>query len=89
VAGAGAEVEVDDRVGVRHDGLVVLDDDDGLAGVDQPVEQAEQLLDVGEVQAGGRLVEDEDTALLAQVGGQLDPLPLAAGQGREGSAEGR
>jgi hypothetical protein len=62
VAGAGAEVEVDDRVGVRHDGLVVLDDDDGLAGVDQPVEQAEQLLDVGEVQAGGRLVEDEDTA---------------------------
>src|SRR5215469_688570 len=52
VAGAGAEV--DDPVGVRHDRLVVLDDDDRLAGVDEPVEQAEQLLDVGEVQAGGR-----------------------------------
>jgi hypothetical protein len=31
---------------------VVLDDDDRLAGVDEPVEQGEQLLDVGEVEAG-------------------------------------
>jgi len=28
------------------------DDDDRLPGVDEPVEQAEQLLDVGEVEAG-------------------------------------
>src|SRR5437762_9297294 len=74
VAGAGAEV--DDPVGVRHDRLVVLDDDDRLAGVDESVEQAEQLLDVGEVQAGRRLVEDVDAALLAYAGGQLEPLPL-------------
>src|ERR1700710_2912350 len=40
VAGAGAEV--DDPVGVRHDRLVMLDDDDRLAGVDEPGEQAEQ-----------------------------------------------
>ncbi len=66
VAGAGAEV--DDPVGVRHDRLVVLDDDHRLAGVDEPVEQAEQLLDVGEVQAGGRLVEDVDLALLPHAG---------------------
>ena len=79
---AGARAEVDDPVGVRHDRLVVLDDDDRLAGVDEPVEQAEQLLDVGEVQAGGRLVEHVDVALLAQVGGQLEPLALAAGQRR-------
>src|ERR1700724_2539752 len=58
VAGAGAEV--DDPVGVRHDRLVVLDDDDRLAGVDEPVEQAEQMLDVGEGEAGGRLVENGD-----------------------------
>ena len=56
----GAGTEVDDPVRVRHDPLVVLDDDDRLAGVDEPVEQAEQLLDVGEVEAGGRLVEDVD-----------------------------
>ena len=49
VARAGAQV--DDPVGVRHDRLVVLDDDDRLAGVDEPVEQTEQLLDVREVQA--------------------------------------
>ena len=58
VAGAGAEV--DDPVGVRHDRLVVLDDDDRLAGVDEPVEQAEQLLDVGEVETDRGLVEDVD-----------------------------
>ena len=58
-----------------------------LPGVDQPVEQAEQLLDVGEVQAGGRLVEDVDLALLGHLGGQLEPLPLAAGQGGQRLAE--
>ena len=47
---AGAGTEVDDPVGVRHDPLVVLDDDDRLAGVDEPVEQAEEL-DVGRVEA--------------------------------------
>ena len=41
VAGAGAEV--DDPVGVGHDPLVVLDHDDRLAGVDEPVEKAEKL----------------------------------------------
>ena len=79
---AGAGTEVDDPVGVGHHRLVVLDDDDRLAGVDEPVEQAEQLLDVGEVEAGGRLVEDVDVALLGHVGGQLQPLPLAARQRR-------
>ena len=51
------------------------------------VEQAEQLLDVGEVEAAGRLVEDVDVALLAHVGGQLEPLALAAGQRGERLAE--
>src|SRR5262245_26128259 len=35
---AGAGAEVDDPVGVRHDRLVVGDDDDRPAGVDEPVE---------------------------------------------------
>src|SRR5665809_165149 len=61
---AGAGPQVDDPVGVRHDRLVVRDDDDRLAGVDEPVEQADQLLDVGEVEAGGRLVEDVGACLL-------------------------
>jgi hypothetical protein len=65
----GTRTEVDDPVGVCHDRLVVLDYDDRLAGVDEPVEQAEQLLDVGEVQPAGRLVEDVSAASLADMGG--------------------
>ena len=87
---AGAWAEVDDPVGPCHDRLVVRDDDDRLAGIDEPVEQAEQLLDVGEVEADGRLVEDVDAGRVGrfrQVGGQLEPLPLAAGERREQLAE--
>src|ERR1700691_1262356 len=72
----GAGAEVDDPVGVRHDRLVVLDDDDRLAGIDEPVEQGEQLLDVGEVEARGRLVKDVDAAVGGYVGGQLETVAL-------------
>jgi len=67
--------------------LVVRDDEDRLAGVDESVEQAEQLLDVGEVEARRRLVEGVDVALLGQLGGQLESLPLATGKARERLAE--
>ena len=60
---------------------------DRLTGVDEPVEQAEQLLDVGEVEAGRRLVQYVEVALVPHVGRQLQPLPLAAGQRRERLAE--
>ena len=49
-----------------------------LPDFDEPIEQGEQLPDVREVQAAGRLVEDEHAALLAEVGGQLEPLALTA-----------
>ena len=84
---AGSRTKVDDPVGVRHDRLMVLDDDDRLAGVDEPVKQPEQLLDVGEVEAGSRFVEDVDTGLLRHLGGQLEPLPFAARQRSERLAE--
>ena len=70
--------EVDDPVGVCHDRLVVFDDDHGLAGVDEAVEQTEQLLDIGEMEAGGRLVEDVDASLFAHASCELQSLPLAA-----------
>src|ERR1700741_2530959 len=64
---AGAWTEVDDPIGVRHDGLGaplaargVLDAEPSLTRVAEPVEQSEQLFNVGEVQAAGRLVEDVD-----------------------------
>ncbi len=43
--------EVDDPVGRLDDVEVVLDDEDGVAAVDEPMEDLEQLLDVGEVEA--------------------------------------
>ena len=69
--------EVDDPVRVRHHGLVVLDHDDRLPGVDQPIQEPEQLLEVGQVQSGGRLVEHVHAAFGAHVRRELEPLPLA------------
>ena len=38
----------------------------GVYVLDEPVQQAEQLLDVGEVQAGGRLVEDGKSVIVIE-----------------------
>ena len=62
---------------------VVLDDEHRVAGVHQALQNLEQLLHVGEVQTGGGLVEDVERVArgdLGQLGGQLHPLGLAAGQ---------
>ena len=75
-----AGTQVDDPVGVRHDGLMMFDDDDGLAAIDHPVQQRQQLFDICQVQAGRRLVQDVDVALLPHLRGELESLPLAAGQ---------
>ena len=78
---AGARTEVDDPVGVGYHRLVVLDHDDRLARVHQPVEQCQQMVDVGQVEPAGRLVEHVDPALVGHVDGQLEALALAAGEG--------
>src|SRR5262249_6012316 len=56
VTAPGSEVE--DVVGSFEDIEVVLDDDDGVARIDETVQHGEQLLDVGEMEARRRLVED-------------------------------
>src|SRR3712207_6885749 len=50
------------------------------SAVHQPVQQAEQLLQVGQVQAPGDLVEHVDAAGRAHLRRQFEPLPLAAGE---------
>jgi hypothetical protein len=50
--------EVDDPIGALDDIEVVLDDDECVAGVGEPVEDLDEFADVLEVEAGGRLVED-------------------------------
>ena len=88
VARLGAHV--DDPVGRLDHVEVVLDHDDGVAQVDQPIEHVEQLGHVVEVQAGRRLVEQVQRAAgvgPGQLGGQLHALGLAAGERRRGLAE--
>ena len=61
VAGFGAEVE--DPVGFGGDGHVVLDDDDGVAFIDEAVEDVDEALDVFEVEADGGFLDEIEIAL--------------------------
>ena len=58
----GAGPHVDEPVGAPHHLLVVLDDDDRVADVAQPLERADQARVVALVQADRRLVEDVEHA---------------------------
>ena len=57
VAGVGAEVY--DPIGGFHDVEIVLDDQHRVAGIHKPLKHSEQHTHVVEVQAGRRLVEQE------------------------------
>ena len=60
VAGFGAEVE--DPVGLGGDGHVVLDDDDGVAFVDEAVEDVDEAADVLVVEADGGFLDEIEIA---------------------------
>ena len=70
--------------------LVVLHDDEGVAEVTKPHEGLDEAVVVALVQADARLVEDVEHADEpgADLGGQADPLRLAAGERRRRSVEG-
>src|SRR5690606_28820472 len=57
-ATAAFRPEIDDVVGRFYDVEVVFDDDDGVSGVDQLLQDVKQLVNVGEMQPGRRLVEN-------------------------------
>src|SRR5256885_9147061 len=61
---AGFRAEVDDPVGGFDDLEVVLDDDDRVARVNQPLKNSQKNADVVEVQAGGGFVEEEERGSL-------------------------
>ena len=80
---------VDDPAVVHDDGPVhqrrqraqfVRDQQDRAAAVDEPVERGGERLLAGRVDAGGRLVEDQQVGLAGQGPGDEDPLLLAAGE---------
>src|SRR5687767_10313280 len=59
--------EVDDPVGFGDEIEIVLDDDDGMTGVDEALEHLDEALDVAHVEANGGFFEDEEVALLFRV----------------------
>src|SRR2546422_11564753 len=77
---AALRTQIDDVVGRLEDVEIVLDDDNRVSSIDQAMKDIEQALDVREVQAGGRLIEDVEglTGIPpAQLFRQLDPLGFA------------
>jgi hypothetical protein len=70
---AAFRAEVDDPVGGADHVEVVLDHEQRVAGGEQLAEGAQQLGDVVEVQAGGRLVEQEQRCRLAAAPGTSVP----------------
>ena len=76
--------QVDHVVGGLDYIQMVLDQQHRVTHVDQAVQRFEQALDIGQVQAGGRLVQDvhgvPGTLKLAQLRCDLDPLGLAPGK---------
>ena len=61
----------------------MLDDDQGVAGIAQFHEHLQQCVDVGDVQSGGRFIEDVEglrSAAFGEFGRELDPLRFASRQ---------
>ena len=80
---AAFRAEVDDPIGVADDVEIVLDDDDRIAQICQPVKDFEQLAHVIEMKAGGRLVQKVECAAglaLGEFASQLHALSFAAGK---------
>src|SRR5262245_17658377 len=89
-AGPTLRSEIHHPVGCLDHVHVVLDDDDRVALVDEPAQDAEQLADVLEVETGRGLVEEVYRAPgrpLLQLRGELDALCFATGQRGSGLAE--
>jgi len=82
--------EVDQPIRRLEDVKVVLDHDDGVTAGPEAEEDLEQSVDVGEVETGRRLVEEEE-GLAGRGSGELerdlDPLGLPARKGRRALAE--
>ena len=87
-AGAGAEVE--DFVGIGDDIEVVLDEDEGVAALDEFVEDGEELDDVVAMEADGGFVEEVEGFAgrpFGELAGEADALLLTAGKGGDFLAE--
>src|SRR6478672_1383901 len=86
-SGPGLRTEIDYPIGPLDDVHMVLDDDDGVSGIYQTVENVDENPYVVEVEASCGLVQDIELATLpfsclGQLPGNLEPLRLSAGESR-------
>src|SRR5258706_13030225 len=75
--------EVDDPVGLLDDVEMVLDDEHGVAEIDEALQDVEKLSNVVKVQARRRFIKDVKRAsglAFREFAGQLDALRFAAGK---------
>gem|GEM_PF-5215710 len=75
--GAGLGADIDYVVGRFDHFDIVLDDNEGVSGLDQAVENAEEPGDVVEVESGGRFVEEKERSFgfgVGEAGGKFEPL---------------
>ena len=86
---AGAGTDVHDVVGGAHRFLVVLDDDQRVAEIAQPLERFQKPCVVALMQPDAGLVEDVQNAdeSAADLRGETDALAFAAGQRRRPARE--
>ena len=84
-----AGAEVDDLVRRAHHAGFVFDDDDGVAGIAQLLEDADEPFRVARMQSDARFVEHEQRIhqARAEAGGEIDPLGFAARQRARGAVQ--
>ena len=82
--------KIDDPVGALHHLQVVLDHDDRISCLDQPLKEPHEKGDIIEMQPRGRFIEDEKipfsyfaSGAVGQMPDELEPLRFAARQGVE------
>ena len=65
----------------------MFDQDHGAPLIDDPIEDVDEGVDIGRVQARRRLIENEDRRIGAEGDGELEALALTARQRGEGLAD--
>jgi hypothetical protein len=90
--------EVDDPIGFGDEVEVMFDDEDGVTGVNEAMQDVDEALHVSGVEADGGFLEDEQVAFQVRFGGwafgetgeevgnELNALGFAAAEGRAGLA---
>ena len=81
-AAARLGADLDDVIGGADHRFVVLDDDDGVAGVGECADDADETVNVARVETDAGFVEDEERVdeRGAEAGGEVDAFDFAAGE---------